>query len=113
MEGKLSVKIFNLQRVSLACAPLLLILSAWSRQLILQILQMLHMQWVFHNVSLRDNTTGYLRLQQRKEVMQEVDHLSRLDPRDIPERSHYLLAIDFASFKNERLVDQTYWLYAM
>ena len=91
MEGKLSVKILNLKYVSLACSPLLPTLSTWSRQLILQILQILHAQWVFHNISLRDNTTGYLRLQQRKEVLGEVDHLSQLDPKDIPDRSHYLL----------------------
>ena len=113
MEGKLSVKIFNLQRVSLACSLLLFALSAWSRQLILQILQMLHARWVFHNVSLCDNSTGYPRLQQRNEVMREVDHLSQLDPRDMPERSHYLLETNFASFKNESLVYQTYLLYAM
>ena len=74
---------------------------------------MLHMQWIFHNVSLCDNTTGYMRLQQRKEVMREVDHLSQLDPKDILDRSHCLLETNFASFKNESLVDQTYWLYAM
>ena len=74
---------------------------------------MLHAQWVFHNFSLRDNATCYLRLQQRKEVLQEVDHLSQLDPRDMPERSRYLLEINFASFKNESLLDQTYWLYSM
>ena len=108
MEGKLSFKIFNLQRVSLAYSPLLLTLSTWSRQLILQILQMLHARWVFHNVSLRDNATGYLRLQQRKAVLREVDHLSQLDPRDMPECSHYLLETNFPSFKNESLVDQTY-----
>ena len=75
--------------------------------------KVLHAQWVFHNVSLRDNATDYLWLQQRKEVLREVDHLSQLDPRDMPERSRYLLEINFASFKNESLVDQTYWLYAM
>ena len=58
-------------------------------------------------------TTFYLRLQQGKEVMQEVDHLSQLDPKDIPERSHYLLETNFASFKNERLVDQIFWLYVI
>ena len=74
---------------------------------------MLHAQWVFHNISLRDNATGYRRLQQRKEVLREVGHLSQLDPRDMLECSSYLLGINFASFKNENLVDQTYWLYVM
>ena len=97
MEGKLSVEIFKLQHVSLACSPSLLTLGAWSRQLTSKIFQMLHVQWVFHNISLHDNTTCYLRLQHWKEVLQEVDYLSQLNPGDIPERSRYRLEINFTS----------------
>ena len=113
MEGKLSKEIFNLQRLSLACSPSRLSIVDWAKRLISQVLQISHAQWIFRNVSLHDNKTGYLRNEQRREVLAEVDRLSQLDPRQIPESSRYLLEIDFSSFKNENIVDQSYWLFAM
>ena len=113
MEGKLSKEIFSLQRLSLACSPSRLSIVDWAKRLISQVLQISHAQWIFRNVSLHDNKTGYLRNEQRREVLAEVDRLSQLDPSQIPESSKYLLEIDFSSFKNENLVDQSYWLFAM
>jgi hypothetical protein len=113
MEGKLSKEIFNLQRLSLACSPSRLSIVDWAKRLISQVLQISHAQWIFRNVSLHDNKTGYLCNEQRREVLAEVDRLSQLDPRQIPESSRYLLEIDFSSFKNENIVDQSYWLFAM
>ena len=56
----------------------------WGKLLISQILQMSHAQWVFRNVSLHDAQEGYLRVQHRQAVLCEVDHLSRMDPRFLP-----------------------------
>ena len=113
MEGKLSSEIFRLQNRSLACSPSLLTTLAWSKKLISQILHITHAQWIFRNLSLHHNTIGYLRLTQRCEVLAEIDRLSQLDLDAVPDESKYLLEIDFSSLKNDSLVSQSYWLFAI
>ena len=113
MEGKLSSEIFRLQNRSLACSPSLLTTLAWSKKLISQILHITHAQWIFRNLSLHHNTIGYLRLTQRREVLAEIDRLSQMDLDAVPDESKYLLEIDFSSLKNDSLVSQSYWLFAI
>ena len=113
MEGKLSKEIFLLQRHSLACSPSRLTIADWSRHLISQVLQMSHAQWVFRNVSLHDAAQGYIRVQKRESILQEVDRLAEIDPILLPEDSRYLLEIDFSSLHRDTLERQSYWLLAM
>ena len=108
MEGKLSHELFRLQNLSLACSLSFLSILDWSKKLLSQILHITHAQWIFRNLSLHHNTIGYLHLTQRREVLAEVDRLSQLDPAILPEKSKYLLEIDFSSLKNDDLVSQFY-----
>ena len=75
-------------------------------------LQISPAQWIFQNVSIHDNTTGYLCQQQWQEVLSEVDWLSQINPLKVPASSIYLLEIDFSSFHNNNIKDQSYWLFA-
>ena len=53
-------------------------------------------------------------MQKREKVLEEVDRLSQVDPRFLPERSRYLLEIDFSTPSSSKdLVKQQYWLYSM
>ncbi len=61
----------------------------------LKILQISHAQWLFRNATLYNANTGYLRAQERRAVLQEADMLSQLNPHELPERSRYLLEINF------------------
>ena len=102
-----------MQRHQLMSSPSRLTIVDWGKQLISQILQISHAQWVFRNVSLHDAQDGYLRVKQRRAVFSEVDRLSRLDPHSLPDRSRYLLEINFSSFLAQPLAKQQYWVYAM
>ena len=113
MEGKLSKEIFHLQQHTLSSLPSRLTIADWSKRLISQILQILHAQWIFRNVSLHDAVQGYLRVKKRETVLQEVDRLSSVDPILLPEASRYLLEIDFSSLHRGTLEKQSYWLLAM
>lgn len=113
MERKLSHEIFRLQNLSLACSPSRLSTLDWSKKLISQILHINYAQWIFRNLSLHHNIIGYLRLTQRRKVLAEFDRLSQLDLAVLPEESKYLLEIDFSSLKNDNLVSQSYWLFAI
>ena len=113
MGGKLPAKMFCLKSCSLACSPSCLTTLAWSKKLISLILHITHAQWIFCNLSLHHNTIGYIWLTQQEEVLAEIDRLSHLDFDAVPAESKYLLEIDFSSLKNESLVSQSYWLFAI
>ena len=113
MEGKLSKEWFTLQRLSLACSSSRLTIADWSKRLISQVLQVSHAQWIFRNVSLHDHQRGYLALQERTAVLEEIDRLSQLDSDQVPGESRYLLEIDFTALNQSLAEKQAYWLFAM
>ena len=113
MEGKLSKEILHLQRRTLALSPSRMTINDWSSRLISKILHISHAQWVFRNVSLHDAREGYLHDKERREILAEVDRLSQLDPASLPERSRYLLEIDFEALTSSSREGQSYWLLAM
>ena len=113
MEGKLSKECFTLQRLSLACSPSHLTITDRSKRLISQVLQVSHAQWIFRNVSLNNHHRGYLALQERTAVLEEIDCLSQLDSNQVPGESRYLLEIDFMALNQSSAEKQAYWLFAM
>ena len=113
MEGKLSEEIFKLQSSSPAASPSRLTITDWATQDISKILHISHAQWIFRNVSLHDTREGYLRTKERNKVLAEIDRISQTDPDSIPERSRYLLEIDFATIPHATAEAQSYWLFAM
>ena len=113
MEGKPSEEIFKLQSSTLAASPSRLTITDWATQVISKILHISHAQWIFRNVSLHDTREGYLRTKERNKVLAEIDRISQTDPDSIPERSRYLLEIDFATIPHATAEAQSYWLFAM
>ena len=85
----------------------------WMKHFIAKLLQVLHSQWLYQNFTLHEKTRGYLRLQHRKEVLKEVDHLMDTNPDEIPQGSQYLLEMDFTSLYNASFERQSYWVLAM
>jgi hypothetical protein len=67
---------------------------------IVNLIQVLHSQRLYKNFTLHNKTRGYLRLQRRKEVLKEVDHLIDTNPDEIPQGSQDLLEMDFTSLYN-------------
>ena len=95
--GEILTEILTLQNTVLGCSPSILTIASWGKQLISQILQISHAQWVFCNVSLHDKAAGYLQQLERQKVLQEIDRLAETKPSDIPVSSQYLLEMDFSS----------------
>ncbi len=75
MEGKLSHKIFSLRAHSLTSSPSCLTTANWATQVISCILKILHVQWIFCNVSLHDARDGYLCLKKHSTVLSKIDRL--------------------------------------
>jgi hypothetical protein len=77
------------------------------------LVQLSHSQWIFCNFTLHDKQRGYLRLQWRKEVLQEVEQLLDTPPDELPQDSQYLLELDYSTLYNALFECQSYWVLAM
>jgi hypothetical protein len=113
LHGKVSVKIANIQEIHCKLSDCRLTGDDWMKHFIGKLLQISHSQWLYRNFTLHDKTRGYLRLQQRKETLKEVDHLLDTNPDDIPKESQYLLELDFTSLYSATFEKQSYWVLAM
>ena len=72
-----------------------------------------HNQWILRNFTLHDKHRGYLRLQQRKDLLRELDRLIDTPPEEVPEGSRYLLELDYSDLYNSTFEHQSYWVLAM
>ncbi len=113
LHGKLSVAIAKIQEIHCTLSSCCMTGDNWMKHIITKLLQVLHSQWLYRNFTLHDITRGYLRLQCRKEVLKEVDHLMDTNLDEIPQGSQYLLEIDFTSLYNASFERQSYWVLAM
>ena len=59
-----------------------------------------HSQWIFCNFTLHDKQRGSLRLQQRKDLLRELDKLIDTPPDEVTEESRYLLKLDYSDLYN-------------
>ena len=59
-----------------------------------------HSQWIFRNFTLHDKQRGSLRLQQRKDLLRELDKLIDTPPDEVTEESRYLLNLDYSDLYN-------------
>lgn len=113
MEGRVSKEFLTIQKGHCALAPTRLNGDDWMRQFINRILLISHSQWIFRNFTLHDQVRGYLRLQERKEVLREIDRLIDLEPTEVPAESRFLLEFDFDSLYRSSFEKQSYWVRAM
>jgi hypothetical protein len=85
----------------------------WTKQLISNILQLTHSQWIFRNISFHDKKNGYLYNKMVEELLQHINSLSDLAPEDLPESSHFILEINFSELSTYHLETQKYWTLAV
>ena len=81
--------------------------------LVSQLMHASHNQWILRNFTLHDKQRGYLRLQQRKDLLRELDRLIDTPPEEVPEGSRYLLELDYSDLYNASFEQQSYWVLAM
>ena len=113
LHGKVSVEIAAIQEYHCSISSCRMNGSDWMKHFISHLLKISHSQWVFRNFVLHDRTRGYLRLQERKEVLLEIEKLVDMDPDKLPEESRFLLEMDFDSLYRSSFERQSYWVRAM
>ena len=87
--------------------------AEWVKHFISRLIYISHGQYVLRNFTLHDQTRGYLRLQDRQQVLGEIDRLADEDPANIPQESRFLLEVDFSSLRRSSFERHSYWVMAM
>jgi hypothetical protein len=113
LHGKVSVKIATIQEIHCTLSSCCMTGNDWMKHFIANLIQVSHSQWLYRNFILHNKTRGYLRLQHKKEVLKELDHLMDTNLDEIPQGSQYLLEMDFTSLYNASFERQSYWVLAM
>jgi hypothetical protein len=81
--------------------------------LVTHLIYISHSKCILRNFTLHDTQRRYLHLQQRRDLLWEVDSLLDTPPKDLPEGSRYLLELDFLTLYNATFEQQSYWVLAM
>ncbi len=112
-EGHISNHFHAIQTFHLAMSSSYLNGEDWTKQFISKLLQIMHSQWVFWNISLHNKTHGYLCNRKAEEIIQQINVLSEVAPEEVPKDSQFLLEINFSELSTFHLNTQTYWTLAM
>jgi hypothetical protein len=85
----------------------------WMKSLATHLIHISHSQWILRNFTLHNKQCRYLRLQQRRDLLREVNSLLDTPPDEVPEESRYLLELEFLTLYNATFEHQSYWVLAM
>jgi hypothetical protein len=113
LHGKISIDIEIIQDLHCTLSPCRMAASDWMKGMASHLMHASHNQWILCNFTLHDKQRGFLRLQQRKDLLQELDKLINTPPEEVPEGSRYLLELDYLDLYNTSFEHQSYWVLAM
>ena len=112
MHGKLALQLVAIQERYSGTHNTGLDGKSWATNMVRQLQEMLHSQWLFRNFSLHHETKGYLRIQEEKELRCRARELATLSPEDLPGSSQHLLEIDIDT-EEQSFSTVSYWVLAM
>lgn len=110
MLGMISQQIRRVQYTHLLTTSSMLTVDDWMKQLIGQLLHIVHGQWIYRNISKYHDKIGSIRKADRRLLLLEIDRLMHLDKSEVPEESQFLLEVDFARLRTGDLTSQHYWV---
>jgi hypothetical protein len=112
MHGKLAIQPVRIQERYSFTKNKGLDGKSWSTDIVKQLLDMSHSQWLYRNFSLHHQTLGYLHRLEEKNLRDTTRELASLKPEEVPKSSHYLLEIDIDS-EEQSFASVSYWVLAM
>ena len=112
-EGYITTKIYDRQNFHLRISSSRLNATDWTKQFISKLLQIAHSQWIYRNLSLHDQSNGYLHKKNVNELTDEIHRLSELDNVDVPPESRFLLEMNLETLTKQHTEIQAYWITAV
>ena len=113
LHGKVSVKLMEIQSRFCSRTATRTTGRDWATQLVGQLQDMSHSQWLYRNFTLHHKTIGYLRLRKEKEVRRQAEMLSQTNQADIPEDCQFHLEIEATPHSDTPMERISYWILAM
>ena len=112
-KGYISTHFYAIQSFHLTMLISHLNGEVWTKQFISKLLQLTHSQWIYQNISLPNRQHGYLCAMNAAEIMQEIETLSNLAPKEVIKESFFLLKINFTDLSGFHIKAQKYWILAV
>ena len=76
----------------------------------MQLLQVVHTQWIYQCILVHDCTTGVLILTHKTNLLKEIEHQLSLVPDNLAEEDCFLLECNFVDITSTTGEAQGYWL---
>lgn len=113
LEGKISKQFYHIQQAYLAGSPSPLNGHDWVKSFISELLNILHTQWLFHNITLHDKCQGFLAAIQKKGLTAEIAKLHNTPINDISPESKFLLDCELDELNATDNDYQEHWIDAI
>jgi hypothetical protein len=113
MMGMLSKQMAAVQSVYLLQHHYSRPVSKWLSELITQLLQVTHCQWIYRCVLVHDRSTGTLVSAHKEELMKEIAYQLELGAEGLAEDDRFLLECNFDELTTTNVVQQEYWILAI
>jgi hypothetical protein len=108
--GMISNKLLAIQSTHFHTTGKLYRATRWIAGLITQLLQVVHMQWIYRWVLVHDRTTGVLILAHKAKLLKEIEHQLALGLEGLAEEDRFLLECRFDNLSSTTGKHQGYWL---
>ena len=113
MEGMLSKEVVELQKYALVESESRLTVDKWAKELVIQLLEITHGQWLYRNVMVHDSTAGDLATKRKEEIRRALEDQLELGKEGLEEDDKFLLEINLDELYTSSGKDQAYWLLAL
>lgn len=113
MEGRITTEFGKMQQLHLLGSSSLLTTAAWTKTLVSKLLRITHSQWILRNFMLHNTLHGYLTMNDRLDLLRQVEHLLETSEDEIPEDRRFLLEFDMSDIADMDYNSQNYWVQAV
>jgi hypothetical protein len=113
MEGMVCKKIRVIQSSYSSGTGLCCNTANWGRDLVIQLLEVTHGQWLYRNVQAHDRISGTLATQRKEELQMEIERQQELDTEGLLEEDCYLAECNLGDLEETSGISETYWLLAI
>jgi hypothetical protein len=113
LYGKVSKEIRRIQEVHCTLSPCRITGTDWMKLLVAHLIHIFYSQWILRNFTLHNKQCRYLRLQQHRDLLREVNPLLDTPSEEVPEGSWYLLELEFSTLYNATFERQSSWVLAV
>ncbi len=112
-EGYILTHFYKIQKFHLTMTSSYLNGTDWTKQFINKFLQITHSQWIYRNILLHNKRQGYICNKQLEDLLQDINKLSNLRPKEVPESSWCLLEINLMELTSPHIETQRFWTLAV